>query len=63
MLLGRYWLAHHQFFASLRSIDRKLIALNLVYLAFVAFMPFPVALISEFEQNPLAFYIFAAASR
>lgn len=59
VLLGHFWLAHHQFFASLRSVDRPLIVLNLVYLAFVAFMPFPVALISEFERNPVAFYVFA----
>jgi uncharacterized membrane protein len=59
VLLGRYWLAHHQFFASLRSIDGRLISLNLVYLAFVAFMPFPVALISRYEDNPLSFYLFA----
>jgi uncharacterized membrane protein len=58
-LLGRYWLAHHEFFAGLRSIDRPLIALNLVYLAFVAFMPYPVGLISEHERNPVAFFLFA----
>ena len=40
-VLGRYWLAHHQFFSGLVRVDRGLIGLNLVYLAFVAFAPFP----------------------
>lgn len=60
IVLGRYWLAHHQFFASLRSVDRRFISLNLVYLAFVGFSPFPVGLISEYEDQTLSFVIFAA---
>jgi uncharacterized membrane protein len=41
LLLGRYWMAHHAFFSGLKSIDRRVVAWNLVYLAFVAFLPFP----------------------
>jgi uncharacterized membrane protein len=60
-LLGRYWLAHHEFFAGLRSIDKSLIRLNLIYLAFVAFMPFPVAILSEYERNEVSYLLFAVA--
>jgi uncharacterized membrane protein len=59
ILLGRYWMAHHAFFASLRAFDRRLMGLNLVYLAFVAVLPFPSALVGEYEQNPLSVIIFA----
>jgi uncharacterized membrane protein len=58
-VLGRYWMAHHQFFADLKRVDRGLMGLNLVYLAFVAFAPFPVALISRYEEHPAAFVLFA----
>lgn len=61
VLLGRYWLAHHRFIASLRSMDQQLISLNLVYLAFVAFMPFPIGLISDHEEAPVAFLVFAGS--
>jgi uncharacterized membrane protein len=61
LLLARYWLSHHAFFASLRGVDRGLIALNLCYLAFVAFLPFPTALIGRYEQNPISFVVFALA--
>jgi uncharacterized membrane protein len=59
IVLGRYWLAHHQFFSILASVDTRLIGLNLVYLAFVAFSPFPVGLISDYEGDSLSFLIFA----
>ncbi len=59
LLLGRYWLAHHAFFASLRSLDRGMIVWNLVYLSFVAVTPFTVALISRYEDSPVSFVCFA----
>ena len=58
-VIGRYWLAHHWFFSRLARIDRRLLSENLVYLGFVAFLPFPTALIGEYEQNPIAFVVFA----
>lgn len=60
LLLGRYWLAHHRFFGSLKSIDQRMVAVNLVYLALVAFCPFPIGLISAYEAAPSAFFVFAA---
>lgn len=60
VVLGRYWLAHHQFFSILGAIDTRLISLNLVYLAFVAFSPFPVGLVSDYADDRLSFLIFAA---
>ncbi len=59
ILLGRYWMAHHAFFASLRAFDRHLMGLNLVYLAFVAVLPFPSALVGEYEGNPMSVIVFA----
>lgn len=59
-LLARYWLAHHDFMSRLSALDSPLITLNLVYLAFVALLPFPTALIGEFESNPISGVVFAA---
>ena len=36
-----------------------MISVNLVYLAFVAFTPFPVGLISRYEDKPDVFVLFA----
>lgn len=61
VLIGRYWMAHHVMFGQLRAIDQRLIGINLVYLAFVAFLPFPVGLVGEYEQNPVSVLLLAAA--
>jgi uncharacterized membrane protein len=58
-VIGRYWLAHHQFFARLAAIDGRLIAINLVYLAFIAFLPFPTDLLGNYFENPLSVAIYA----
>jgi uncharacterized membrane protein len=60
-VIGRYWVAHHQMFSLLRAFDRGFINLNLVYLGFVAFVPFPTALLGEYFDNPLAVSVYAAA--
>ncbi|MFZ4516812.1 MAG: TMEM175 family protein [Microthrixaceae bacterium] len=59
ILLGFYWIAHHQFVSRLGAFDHRLMALNLVYLAFVALLPFPSALVGEYEENPVSVIVFA----
>jgi uncharacterized membrane protein len=58
-VIGRYWAAHHQFFSQLRGADGGLIAINLIYLCFIAFLPFPTALLGEYFENPLSIVIYA----
>ncbi len=58
-VIGRYWLAHHQFISLLRAMNRSFVTLNLVYLAFIAFLPFPTALLGELFSNPLSVVIYA----
>ncbi len=58
-VIGRYWLAHHHFVGVLKAVDTRLMALNLVYLACIAFLPFPTALVGRYEQNVVAFAFFA----
>ena len=58
-MIGRYWAAHHQFFARLARIDNGMIAINLVYLAFIAFLPFPTGLLGEYFENPLSVALYA----
>lgn len=60
-VIGRYWVAHHDFFSRLRGVDRKLIGLNLLYLALVAFLPFPTGLLGDYFNNPLSIVVYAVA--
>ena len=58
-VIGRYWVAHHALFSQLTRIDGGLIGLNLIYLAFIAFLPFPTALLGIYDENPLSVAIYA----
>jgi uncharacterized membrane protein len=60
-VIGRYWLAHHQFFWLLKGMTLGLIGVNVIYLGFIAFLPFPTALLGNFFENPLAFTIYSLA--
>jgi uncharacterized membrane protein len=53
-VIGNYWILHHRMFGYLRRCDEGLVALNLVLLLFVAFLPFPVALFGCFRRDPVA---------
>lgn len=61
VLIGRYWLANHQFVAQLRAVDSRCMGLVILYLGCVAFLPFPTALVGEYEENPISVVAFAIA--
>lgn len=56
--IGMFWNIHHSIFRSIRVYDRGLIWLNLLFLMFVAFLPFPTSLLGEYgdHQLPVAVY-------
>jgi uncharacterized membrane protein len=58
-VIGRYWAARHEFVGLLEWMDRRTIAINLVYLAFIAFLPFPTALLGNYFENPLSVALYA----
>jgi uncharacterized membrane protein len=60
-VIGRYWVAHHQFFALVQEINGRLVHGNLVYLASIAFLPFPTALLGDYLHNPIAVSAYALA--
>jgi uncharacterized membrane protein len=60
-VLAYYWLSHHALFAQLRAVNPFLLAINLAYLAVVAFLPFPTALVGTNGDAPLAFVLFASS--
>ncbi len=59
VLIGRYWIAGHLFAAQLRAVDGRYLWLLLTYLGGIAFLPFPTALVGEYEGNPISVVAFA----
>lgn len=60
-LIGLFWMAHHRFFNEVRGFDTGLVALNLVYLSLIAFLPFPAAVFGDHSEVEPAIIFFAAS--
>ncbi|MGH2985678.1 MAG: TMEM175 family protein, partial [Solirubrobacterales bacterium] len=58
-VLGKLWLSHHRFFGSLGRFDGTLLALNLLYLAFVALVPFTSDLLGNYSGETVAVIAYA----
>jgi uncharacterized membrane protein len=58
-VIGRYWVAHHQFVARIRAFDGGLVAINMVYLGFVAFLPFPTNVLGNYPDNAISVAVYA----
>jgi uncharacterized membrane protein len=59
-VIGIYWMVHHRMFGFVVNYSQKLLRLNLIFLFFVAFMPFSTGFYSSylplFEKTPVIFY-------
>ncbi len=66
VLIGLLWLFHHRTFDFVARVDDTMLVGSLGLLCLVAFLPFPVRLLSEYHDEPAAVAIymatFAAAS-
>jgi uncharacterized membrane protein len=58
-VIGSYWVAHHRFMTWLGAVDSGFVGLTVVYLAFVALLPFPTGVLGEFGDNPISVVAFA----
>jgi len=46
-VIANYWTIHHAILRPLRRYNRRLIQLNMLWLAAIVFLPFPTALIAD----------------
>ena len=58
IVLGIYWVGHHNMFLHIQRHDRVLLWANIVFLMLVASMPFPTGLIVAFVDSQLSLVIF-----
>ena len=54
LTLAIFWVSHHQHFHALQHADRGVLWLNNLLLLFLAFVPFPTAVLGEYPTQPLA---------
>ncbi len=60
-IVGMMWIEHHRIFKFIKTYDFGLIWRNMLFLLFVAFIPFPTALFSENYYSQTAFMLYAAS--
>jgi uncharacterized membrane protein len=58
-VIGKFWLAHHRFFAALARFDGSLMALNLVYLAFIGLVPFTSQVLGDYGDEVASIVLYA----
>ena len=59
-LVGRFWIVHHRLFEVVERFDGPLMAMNLLFLALIAMVPFSTNLLSDYSEVPEAAAVFAA---
>jgi uncharacterized membrane protein len=59
-VIALLWVRHHALFRGLDRIDGTVTALNLVYLGFVAFLPFPTRVLATYTTEPASVALYAA---
>lgn len=45
LVIGLFWMGHHSIFRYITVLDRAVIAINLVFLGTIAFLPYPTSLL------------------
>jgi uncharacterized membrane protein len=53
------WVRHHTFFRVLEKIDGRITLLNLAYLGFVAFLPYPTRIVGQYSGEPASVALYA----
>ena len=64
IVIGAIWINHHSMFQSIVRVDHKLLLLNTLHLMFIAFLPFPTAVLAQAfhdrANEPIATSIYGA---
>jgi uncharacterized membrane protein len=59
VILGQLWLIHHRIFSVIARVDTPILTRSLAFLGLIAIMPFPVRLLSDYHDRPLAVAVYA----
>ena len=58
--ISQYWIGHHDMFRHIQGADRLLASLNMLFLAGIAFLPFPTSVIGDYGATAPAVIFYAA---
>lgn len=52
LVVGVFWVAHHRIFSFVHAVDSTLLWINIVYLMFIALIPFPASILAKHPTLP-----------
>ncbi len=58
-VIGRFWVIHHRFFGDVVGFDGRLLALNILYLAWIALIPFSSEVLGDHGRDTDAVVLYA----
>lgn len=61
LVIGYYWLNHHAIFGMIRKFDSTIVWLNLIFLIFLSFLPFPVDLYGDYPTVRVVVVFYCAS--
>jgi uncharacterized membrane protein len=59
IILGIYWIAHHNIFMHIKRHDRILLWLNTIFLMCIASLPFPTGLLGQYHEHQIPVLAYA----
>jgi uncharacterized membrane protein len=60
LLIGMYWVFHHYAFTFISEVDGVLLWLNILFLLFISFLPFPTMMLGKYPFQTLPVVIYGA---
>lgn len=61
LLIGYYWVNHHALFGMMKKINMTIVWLNIAFLIFISFLPFPVDLFGTYSNVPPVVMFYSAS--
>jgi len=58
MIAGMYWVAHRDLFSRVKSVNRDLVWLNLLFLLPVSLIPFAASVLGKYPDEPIALHLY-----
>ena len=62
LITGMFWVAHRDIFARLRTVNRDLVWLNLLFLLPAALIPFAASVLGEYPSDRVAIQLYGAVA-
>lgn len=59
VVLGLYWIAHHNMFAHIKRHDHVMLWLNVLFMMCIASIPFPTGLLSQYPDQQISVIVYA----